>query len=540
MPSSTDEASMSTESRRLFRSVLPAPPAEPSVVVQALRHAASDPDRLAVVDSSTGERFSRGEITERSAALAAGLARRGIGRGDVVALAMPNIAWWPVVALGVWRAGAALAPLNPVWGAEEMGRVLSLLRPRLAVASEPAAASVKGALSTAEIGADVVVHGAQVGTTPLTPLEGLLAGGVHPFAEPDLEPDDLAVVPFSSGLAGLPKAVRLTHGNLSAASAQVVASLELASDSVALAGAPVCNAMGLVSSLTTPLSAGAAIVTVPVPSAEPILDAISEHGVTHATVPLTVIADVAADPQVTHDRDSRLQHVVTGGAHVPAEQQLLASEYLAGLVRQAYGMTEALVISSTTARASDPETVGWLAAGTEARLLDPETGRDAKADQPGELWIRGPQVMDGYHDDPDATAATMTADGWLRTGDLVRIRDDGQLVIEDRLKELIKVKGASVSPAELELVLREHPAVRDAVVVGRPDDRRGEVPVAWVIPSGSATPQELIAFVRSRVAAHKRLHDVRTVDELPRAPSPEHLRRALRERERDAAARAGQ
>jgi acyl-CoA synthetase (AMP-forming)/AMP-acid ligase II len=140
--------------------------------------------------------------------------------------------------------------------------------------------------------------------------------------------------------------------------------------------------------------------------------------------------------------------------------------------------------------------------------------------------------MAGYHDDPDATAATITADGWLRTGDLVTIRDDGQLVVQDRLKELIKVDGAQVPPAELELVLREHPSVRDAAVVGRPDAEAGEVPVAYVVLAGPATPEELAAFVAPRVAAHKRLRGVRLVDDLPRMPSGKLLRRTLRDQER--------
>ena len=127
--------------------------------------------------------------------------------------------------------------------------------------------------------------------------------------------------------------------------------------------------------------------------------------------------------------------------------------------------------------------------GTEARLVDPETGADAEPGEPGELWVRGPQVMQGYHGLPEDTAAVLTPDGWLRTGDLVAIRDDGQLEIRDRLKELIKVKGASVAPAEIELVLRQHPAVRDAGVVGVPDAERGEAPIAFVALDAPAEPE---------------------------------------------------
>lgn len=519
---------MITENESLIRSSLPAPSVEPTPTVQALRHAAAGPDHPAVVDGATGERLSRGEVAELSARLAAGLAGRGIGRGDLVAVAMPNLAWWPVVALGIWRAGAALAPLNPLWTVEEMGRLLGRVRPRIVLAFESLVPVVRGALSESGIDAEVVVHG-EAGDAPLMRLLG--SAGEDPFAEPGIEPGDLAVTPFSSGTGGLPKGVRLTHRNLSAASAHVVMSVGLTSDSVSLAAAPVFHAMGLVSSLCAPLSVGARIVTLPVPRTRRILELIAEHRVTYATVPPPIVEEIAEDPEVERHDTSRLEFVVTGGAHVPAALQLRASERLGGLVRQVYGMTEALVIGAMGGRPSEPETVGWLAGGTEARVVDPDSGRDVTPGQPGELWIRGPQVMEGYYDDdPDATAATITADGWLRTGDLVRIRDDGQLVIEDRLKELIKVEGASVAPAELELALRQHPSVHDAGVVGRPDAARGEVPVAYVVLGAPATPEELISYVGSRVAPYKRLHAVQLVDELPRLPSGKLLRRELRGR----------
>ena len=151
------------------------------------------------------------------------------------------------------------------------------------------------------------------------------------------------------------------------------------------------------------------------------------------------------------------------------------------MARQGYGATEATcTISAPLGRPSTPGTAGWLVPGTEARLIDPATGADVDPGEPGELWVRGPQVMQGYHGRPQDTAAAITSDGWLRTGDLVAIRDDGQLEIRDRLKELIKVRGASVAPAEIELVLRQHPAVRDAGVVGVPDAERGEAPIAFV------------------------------------------------------------
>ncbi len=517
---------------QIFRSSLPPPPLGPSPVVEALRHAAADPDRPAVIDGATGKRFSRAELAERSAALAAGLTDRGIGRGDLVAVAMPNTAWWPVVALGIWRAGAALVPLGLRWTAEETRRVLTRVRPRLAMASGPLVALVQDALETAGVAAEIVAPGHMESAT--SSERTLASGAGDPFAEPNLAPGDLAFVPFSSGTGGLPKGVRLTHGNLAASSAQVATSLGFDAGTVALASVPFSHVMGLGLSLCVPLRVGAQIVTLPVPDTGRILELIAEHRVTHATVPLPIFTELASDPRAERHDTSHLKLLATAGAHVPAAVELAASQRLHTLARQGYGMTEATTMISGPAglgRPGEPGTVGWLAAGTEARLVDPDSGRDVPPGQAGELWVRGPQVMDGYYDDPEATAATITADGWLRTGDLVAIREDGQLLVKDRIKELLKVDGVQVAPAELELVLCEHPSVRDAAVVGRPHPRAGEVPVAYVVLAGPATPGELISFAAARLAAHKQLRDVHVVDQLPRMPTGKLQRRALRDRE---------
>jgi acyl-CoA synthetase (AMP-forming)/AMP-acid ligase II len=523
----------------VYRSSLPAPPVEPSVPVAALRHAAADPFALAVADGATGETLTRGDLAARSAALAAGLRARGVGRGDLVAVTMPNLAWWPVVALGVWRTGAAIEPLSPLWTADESARVLALAPPRVAIAFAPFAPQVVGALQAADLDAEVVaVGGPADGTTPIEALVSADAG--DPFAEPNLAPDDLAAVPFSSGTGGLPKGVRLTHGNLAANGAQGVEAMSsggvLDAHAVMLAGAPFFHSLGLGLLLCGSLLTGAALVTIPVPEVEPILRLVAAHRVTHMPVPPPVFEALIDDPRVGEHDLSSLQVVVTGGAHLGPDVEARLGDRLGCLARQGYGMTESTcIISGSLGRLSTPGTVGWLAAGTEARLVDAASGADVAPGEPGELWLRGPQVMEGYHGLPEETAATLTADGWLRTGDLVAIRDDGQLEIRDRLKELIKVKGASVAPAEIELVLREHPAVRDAGVVGVPDSERGEAPIAFVVLAEPADADEIAAFAAARLAGYKRPREVVVVDELPRMLTGKLLRKRLRERAREAA-----
>jgi len=209
-------------------------------------------------------------------------------------------------------------------------------------------------------------------------------------------------------------------------------------------------------------------------------------------------------------------------------------------------MTETSGLVSTTP-ADDPAkakpgSVGPLVPNTEGRIVDPATGEDVAAGEVGELWARGPQVMKGYLNRPDATAETIDADGWLRTGDLCRADEDGYLYVVDRLKELIKYKGLQVAPAELEAVLLSHPKVADAAVVGSPDEEAGELPKAFVVAKGDPTAEEVMSFVAERVAPHKKVRKVEFVEEIPKSPSGKILRRVLieRERQQEAAALAGE
>jgi acyl-CoA synthetase (AMP-forming)/AMP-acid ligase II len=182
-----------------------------------------------------------------------------------------------------------------------------------------------------------------------------------------------------------------------------------------------------------------------------------------------------------------------------------------------------------------PGSIGPAVPNTECRIVDLLTGDDVPAGEPGELCIRGPQVMKGYHNEPEATARTIDPDGWLHTGDVARVDDHGSLRIVDRVKELIKYKGYQVAPAELEGLLLTHPAIADAAVIGLADEDAGEIPKAFVVPSGPLTPDEVTAFVAEHVAPYKKVRAVELIDEIPKTPSGKVLRRVLIERERAAA-----
>jgi acyl-CoA synthetase (AMP-forming)/AMP-acid ligase II len=375
---------------------------------------------------------------------------------------------------------------------------------------------------------------------PATPIRELLACAA---AAPDvtLAPGRVALLLYSSGTTGLPKGVMLTHANLTAAARQLGCGLALTPRDRFLALAPFAHVMGFVVSLCAPLAAGATVVTMPRYELDAFLAAIERHRVTVIAVPPPVFAALARDPAVGHYDLSTLQMIVSGGASLSPElQQAVAARFPGATVGQGYGLTETTATIPVPARGGMvPGSVGRLAPGTEARLVDPGTGRDAGHGEPGELWARGPQVMAGYLGRPAATAEVIEAGGWLRTGDLARVDADGNIFIVDRLKELIKVNAFQVAPAELEALLACHPQVADAAVIPRPDDSAGEIPVAVVVPHGALDPDQLIAWVAERVAPHKRIRAVRFVSEIPRTAAGKIQRRALIEADRGPATRPG-
>jgi acyl-CoA synthetase (AMP-forming)/AMP-acid ligase II len=234
------------------------------------------------------------------------------------------------------------------------------------------------------------------------------------------------------------------------------------------------------------------------------------------------------------DRDTcTLKMVISGAAPLDADLAQRAEARIGAPIRQGYGMTELSPVSHTSRLArieeTPPGSVGALIPNTEARLVDPETGEDVPEGEQGEIWVRGPQVMRGYLNNDEATAETLVGDGWIRTGDIGRIDENGFFYIVDRLKELIKYKGHQVPPAELEAVLVSHPKVKDAGVIGVPMDDGGEAPKACVVVEDDLDRDELMAWVAERVAPYKRVREVEIVDEIPKSASGKILRRLLRE-----------
>jgi acyl-CoA synthetase (AMP-forming)/AMP-acid ligase II len=303
-------------------------------------------------------------------------------------------------------------------------------------------------------------------------------------------------------------------------------------DDVLIGVLPFFHIYGQTVVLNLGLSQGATIVAMPRFDMTQFLDLLERHRVTRAHIAPPVVLGLAKVPGV-EGRELALRVVISGAAPLDADTAERAGERLGAPIRQGYGMTEASPVTHVAADDGldelDPGAIGPLVSSTEGRVVDPDSGEDTDGD--GELWIRGPQVMRGYLEDDEATAATLTGDGWLKTGDVARVDDDGCFWIVDRVKELIKYKGYQVPPAELEALLIGHPAVADAAVIPMPDEAGGEAPKACVVPAGDDFDGDaLMAWVAEHVAPYKRIRAVEVVDEIPKSASGKIMRRLLRDR----------
>jgi acyl-CoA synthetase (AMP-forming)/AMP-acid ligase II len=475
------------------------------------------PHDVAVVDGVTGRSITYGELVDRARRLAGGLRAAGAQRGDVLLIIASNGPDYPVVALGALLAGLRVAPASPLLTARELAAFASQTRPRYVVAD---AASLPKAIEAA----------AAAAATAVFALESLPSG--EPLAPEAGDPQATAFLWSSSGTTGLPKSVMQSHAARVTMLRQLAAvPLTRAGHDDVLAGiVPFAHTFGS-ALLQHALRAGAKVVTLARFELEALLRMIEEHRVTVAFAVPPLVRALARDPLVDSYDLSSLRFIMVSAAPCPAELEHECEDRLGCTVAQALGMTEAAPITLP----SEPVchgSVGRLAASTEAVVVDPDSGAELDADATGELWVRGPQVMRGYLGNEAADLATIDAGGWLHTGDLVRFDDDGNLFVVDRLKELIKVRGYHVAPAQLEAELMSHPAVADAAVVPRPDEESGELPVGYVALREPAEVDAIAAWVAERVAPYKRLAEVIVLDEVPRTPVGKLLRRVLVERER--------
>lgn len=459
-----------------------------------------------------------GALRRRAAAVAGALDGLGVGPGDRVAVVRPTSVEFVACYLGVLATGAVAVPLNPSSPRPELSGEIERMGASVVLADVPSAA-VMG----------------EVGSGAVRVLADLPAPGSGELSPVERGHDDAAVLLYTSGTAGAPRAAVLSHGNLLANLRQM---LELPGeiarpDDVGFTAIPLFHVFGLNVALGLMLATGSALVLQERFDPADSLDRIRELGVTTL---LGVPAMFGAWGELARGGPgqglSGVRLAVSGATSLPPEWADRFERSAGVALSQGYGLTEASPVVATTVGTgrNRPGSVGRPLPGVDVRLVD-EAGHDVLEGDPGEIWVRGENVFVGYFEDPAATAEVLTADGWLRTGDVAVVGEDGDLYVVDRRKDLVIVSGFNVYPAEVEQVVRAVPGVADAVALGRPDPMAGEAVEVVIVVDGQGPPvteEQVRAACAAALARYKCPATVRFVDDLPRGLTGKALRRALR------------
>ncbi|WP_018177346.1 AMP-binding protein [Jongsikchunia kroppenstedtii] len=495
-----------------------------------------DRERVAVTDGTAA--LTYGELKSQADAFAGALAARGIAPGDVIALQIPNSPAFVTAFFGVLRAGATVTTINTLYSPSEIAKQLADSKTKMyvtisALLSNALAGATDAGLDTEHV---IVLDGAE-GHASLADLVG--EGRVAPqvTVDPDVA---LAALPYSSGTTGMAKGVMLTHRNLVANIMQTAASIDLSPGDRVMGVLPFFHIYGMNCIMNVALYRRATLVTMAKMDLQTFLEQIAAERITHLYIAPPIAVGLAKHPMVDDYDLSSVRQILTGAAPLDEALGKALLKRVPAQLMQGFGMTELSPLSHITPLEDDRisfGSVGIAVPNVEFKVVDVETGEEVP-DVPGgrtrsgEMLVRGPNVMRGYLGNESATAVTITPDGWLHTGDIVEVGPRQEVYVVDRLKELIKYKGYQVPPAELEALLLTHPAIADAAVVAHPDEAAGEIPRAFIAlqAEAHATSDEIIDWVRERIAPHKRIRMVDFVDAIPKSSSGKILRKELKGR----------
>jgi long-chain acyl-CoA synthetase len=485
-------------------------------------------DTVAVI--SRGESTTYGQLRDHVGRLRGGLLGLGLDPGDRVGIVAANNWYFVVSYLAVLGAGGVAVPINPMSPVPEVERELAAIGARVVIAGPTARATVAGLDRSALPVLETVVTSEAGELAGAVAIADLLAS--EPAAVVDRGPDDLAVLIFTSGTAGSPKAAMLTHGNLltNLEQCQAHPGRSQGPTDIVFGVLPLFHIFGLNVVLGLSFVAGATVLLIERFDPQSAIESIVNHGVTVVSGAPTMWAALAALPG-TRPGDLATVRLATSGAAKldPQVQRSIAERFGVGIV-EGYGLTEASpVVTSGTGLAAPEGSIGVPLPGLRVRLVDAD-GQDSLVGDAGELWVKGPNVFAGYWNDPEATSGALTADGWLRTGDVAIVDDDGFLFLVDRVKDLIIVSGFNVYPAEVEEVIADHPAVAEVAVIGVPHPHSGEAVKAYVVvaPGASVEEDDIIHHCEARLARYKCPQKVMFVSEIPTSTTGKVLRKELR------------
>ncbi|HEU0205800.1 MAG TPA: AMP-binding protein [Pseudolysinimonas sp.] len=497
---------------------------------------ADDASRVAMIDGPSGAETTYGVLKAQIDLLAGALAARGLGMGDVIALHSPNVPAFATVFHGILRSGATATTVNALYTADEMGRQLQDSKAKFLFTVSALLPVASAAAAAANIPDDKIV--VLDGFEGYASLRDLLGEGETP-PEVSFDPaTHVAVIPYSSGTTGFAKGVQLSHTNLVANVVQCKPVLDATADDRIMAFLPFFHIYGMTVLLNLAFYRRASLITLPRFDLAQFLQVMQDQKSTFAFIAPPVAVALAKHPMVDQYDLSAVRGMMCGAAPLSEALSLAVTERLGVHMQQGYGMSELSPVSHVIPPDRDDVSrgsIGFAIANIECKLVNTETGAEIEmpAEGPseaGELWVRGPNVMLGYLGQEQATHETIDDDGFLHTGDIARVNQDGSFEIVDRLKELIKYKGYQVAPAELEALLLTHPEIADAAVVAALDEEAGEIPKAFVVlKDGSQLDAEaVIQFIGSQVAPHKKVRAVSFVDSVPKSSAGKILRKDLK------------
>ena len=536
-------------------------PPEPRPLFDLLSTAAArDPKKTCL--KFQGASMTYGKVDDLSSRFAAALVSLGVKKGDRVAIFMPNMPQFVIAYFGILKAGGVIVPCSPLYKAKELEFQLRDSGASIIVAANDV---VKGndlfaSVEACRKGLEIKVITASL-TDYLPSAKRALAGlaGVKnvkragtegsfrnlvaksaPLGKyADVDPSkDVAVLQYTGGTTGIAKGAMLTHANLYLNAAVIASWFPLANDDIALGVLPFFHIYGMTAAMNAPLYAGGSIVLLPRFEVEAVMETIQKEKITSFCGVPTMYIAVIHHPEVKKFSLRTVRGCISGGAALPTAVIKAFGELTGGTLVEGYGLSEASPVTHCNPMGEGASirdgSIGIPIPFTDAEVLDmDDPSKRLGVGEVGELAVKGPQVMLGYWNNKAETENVMTKDGWLLTGDIAKMDSDGYFYIVDRKKDMIDVAGLKVYPREVEELLFTHPGVKEAAVVGMPDDYRGEAVSAYVVlkpeSKGKVTEAEIIQFCRASLATYKAPRKVTFVDELPKTLVGKVLRRRLRE-----------